>query len=280
MNEIKDKNRHILVPFDFSAAAENALKHGLKICYALKSNLALCYFHNTKDTETEKKEVKDKLGNICAALMQEHQINITAFVPTGKLNKLLSPLSEKIEAVMVVFGFEGEKFIFQWSLTKVLRNLRKSRIPFLTVPVSAVPKEYTHIILPINYMKGTKEKIIWASYFSRLNQSTIHVIVPKAKDGNLRLGVKNNIDFLKKNYKTLNVYYKKFQTDVSINKIDKFSVCYAVEHNADSVLALATNNIDIFDVLFGTKERKIILNEFMIPVLCINPRNDMYVLCA
>jgi len=36
----------------------------------------------------------------------------------------------------------------------------------------------------------------------------------------------------------------------------------------------------LFDYIAGPPEKTLIVNKFQIPVLCINPRDDLYVMCV
>ena len=43
---------------------------------------------------------------------------------------------------------------------------------------------------------------------------------------------------------------------------------------------MTTSYKTIIDILFGVKEKYLIANRFGLPVLCINERDDLYVLCT
>ncbi len=266
--------------YDYSLPAENALKHGLKMCTVLKSNLTLVFPLLKKMTELRRNELKNKLQTLVTNLQKEHEFEVQAYAPDKPIGKFIKPLYEKIEGIMIITGTYRNNFSCGLVIRNVLRQIRRSRIPWLFVPSAAPLNEYNHVILPVSYLRQTKEKIAWASYFHRLNQSAVHVLVANSKDKYIKQGIINNIEFLKKFFDKLNVFYKIIKTTKNIHQIDAYAIEYAAEHSAAPVVILVSSGYDIFDLLFGTDEKKIIMNNYNIPVLCINPLDDMYVVCS
>jgi hypothetical protein len=278
--EKKQVRRQIIVLYDFSRSADNALLHGIKMCYVLKSHLTLVLPLVRGMNADSAQEPKARLGSVVTALQKQHEFSVQAFAPEQPLKKFFRPLYEKIEGIMIVAGITNGQFVCQLSMNGFLRLVRKSRIPWLAVPEETTDFDYNHVVLPLSYSRQTKEKIAWASYFHRLNKSAIHALTPYAKDGFIKMGIYKNTEFLKKMYGTLEVYYKLINTHKNIHEIDAYAIEYAVEHTAAPVIVVVTPRLDIFDLLFGAVEKKIILNNRNIPVLCINPLDDMYVVCS
>jgi len=276
----KQKDRYILVLYDFSASAENALKHGIKLSFVLQSKLCIATFLPSKIGTEEFENTKKSLASVAAMVQTNHDIEVIAYAMKGKMSKLLHSFSDVIETVLVVVGMNKPYFVFQKKISQILRIIRRSRIPYFIVPENAKLNEYTHIILPVSYTRQDKEKIAWASYFARLNQSTIHALIAKARDGFIRTGISNNVQFLNKMYSSLNVYYKLINTDKDILKLDAYAIEYAVEHNAGLVMTIVPERADLFDLILGSTEKKNIMNVYDMPILCISPRDDMYVLCS
>jgi hypothetical protein len=278
--EKKKVKRRILVLYDFSPSAENALRHGLKMCAVLRSHLTLVFPLIHGMTTGERSERKTALSSLITEIRREYDIEADAFAPEQPLKNFFRPLYEKVEGIMIVAGISGKEFVCRIRMNQFLKMVRRSRIPWLTVPETAPVNDYNHIVLPLSYNRQSKEKTAWASYFHRLNQSAIHALVPVAKDGFIKTGIYKNTEFLKKMYSTLDIYYKLIPTEKNIHQIDPFAIEYAVEHTAAPVIVLVTPRPDLFDLLSGAVERKIIMNTRNVPVLCINPLDDMYVVCS
>ncbi len=280
MAEKPKVKRQIITLVDFSPSSENALLHAIQMCRVLKSHLTLVLpLHRTSDP-TERQELKNKLAALVGTLQKEYEFEVQAFAPENRLKRFFRPLYEKIEGIMFVCGIVEDGFVCGISMKGFLRLVRKSRIPWLTIPPDAPVNDYTQVVLPLSYNRQTKEKIAWASYFHRLNQSAIHALVPMAKDGFIKTGIYKNTEFLKKMYTTLEIYFKLIVTGKNIHQIDPWAIDYAIEHNAAPVIILVTPRPDLFDLLSGVVEKNIILNPQHVPVLCINPLDDMYVVCS
>ncbi len=276
----KKIKRQILVLYDFSSTSENALAHGISMCKALKSSLTIVFPFIKSDSQDRRNELKKALREKITQLIAQTQLEIQAFAPDKPIYSFYRPLYEKVEGIMYVIGIQGKHFACGIRMKMFLKMVRNSRIPWLTVPASAAVNSFSHVILPLSYNRQVKEKIAWASYFHRLNQSAIHAIVPSAKDGFIKIGIYKNTEFLKKMYASLEIYYKLIVTDKNIHDITGYALSYASEHNAAPLITLVTPRPDLFDVLFGAPERKTIMNQHNIPVLCINPLDDMYVVCS
>ena len=62
--------------------------------------------------------------------------------------------------------------------------------------------------------------------------------------------------------------------------MDLFGISYAETTGATLSVAMMTGYRTLGDWLTGPRERKIIANPQQFPVLCINPREDLYMLCT
>lgn len=281
MTEIKENKkvlRRIILLYDFSTASDNALKFALKMSEVLKSELAVLNVFSSK-AKNDVKENKLKLQTKINELMSNYSFDIEGFVIEGDVQKIFKVFYEKYEGIMIVVGISGKNFTNQISFKGFLKMVRNSKIPWLSVPENAQIGDFSKIVLPVSYTRQNKEKIAWASYFYRLNKSIIYALPATAKDGFIKIGVKNNIIFLKKMYQTLDVEYEIIPTEKNIHQIDDFALEYAMENNAALIIALVSTRPDIFDILFGPNERKLIINQQNIPVLSINPLDDMYIIC-
>lgn len=281
MTEIKENKkvlRRIILLYDFSAASDNALKFALKMSEVLKSELAVLNVFSSK-AKNDVKENKLKLQTKINELKSNYSFDIEGFVIEGDVQKIFKVFYEKYEGIMIVVGISGKNFTNQISFKGFLKMVRNSKIPWLSVPENAQIGDFSKIVLPVSYTRQNKEKIAWASYFYRLNKSIIYALPATAKDGFIKIGVKNNIIFLKKMYQTLDVEYEIIPTEKNIHQIDDFALEYAMENNAALIIALVSTRPDIFDILFGPNERKLIINQQNIPVLSINPLDDMYIIC-
>jgi len=281
VTEIKENKkvlRRIILLYDFSAASDNALRFALKMSEVLKSELAILNIFSRKDKQNID-DNKLKLQTIINDLKNSYSFEIEGFVIEEEIHKIFKAFYERYEGIMIVVGINGKNFTNGISFKKYLKMVRQSKIPWLSVPEKAEIGDFSKIVLPVSYTRQNKEKIAWASYFYRLNKSIIFALTAKAKDGFIKIGVNNNTIFLKKMYHTLEIEYNVIPTEKNIHDIDNHALDYALQNNAALIIALVSTRPDIFDILFGPNERKLIINQQNIPVLSINPLDDMYIIC-
>lgn len=188
--------------------------------------------------------------------------------------------AEETNTIMYVIGVDrsGKEGFF--NLRRTLRFIKGSRLPVMTVGTTLPTKEiYQHVVLPLDIERQAKEKALWAGYFSRFYQSVIHILHNEYKDSGLKRQVSDNIAFVEKLYQNLEVKYE--LDSVSVNQdIDRYSIEYAPTVGASLTVIMMTRYVTLGDLLTGKREKKIIGNEQSLPVLCINQRDDLYVLCT
>lgn len=272
--------RQIIVIYDFSEASETALVHGINMCQCLKTHLTLVYPVPSTASPDEKERIKLLMAEKIQFLEQTTTLRVQAFAPDKSLSAFYKALYQKIDAIMIVIGFEQETFCTGLSLHSVLKMVRQSSIPWLLVPQDAQPNDFQHIVLPISYQREEKEKIIWASYFYRLNKSITHVLVPEAQDAYLQRGININLQFLQKLYQTIDAQFEQYLLSISFYDIHEYALQFAHNQQYAPVLCMISRQADIMDLIFGIKEKPIIFNKQHIPVLCLSSQMPMYVVCS
>ena len=185
----------------------------------------------------------------------------------------------------------------------LLRAFRRSKIAYLTIPVSGVQSavrgddaqnsimqpntEHGSLhaglttVLTVDHHRESKEKLIWASYFARFNQSQLSMIHFQYSDSGLHYKWHNNILFMDKFFAGLNVSYNAIPINGK-SVYPETAVCRAgAEAGCGLLISVTTDsrNRDVLEWFAGVQEDRTIRNPHLLPVLFINPRNDIYVLC-
>lgn len=136
--------------------------------------------------------------------------------------------------------------------------------------------------LTLDHRRESKEKLIWGSYLARFFGSRLIVATPEYNDAGLREKVHNNILFLKKIYKSLDLEYtiSPFPFRLAPRTTPDMAVLENLK-DGELLIAMTTDrrDRDIGDMLLGNPERRLLASAGSIPILFLNQRDDLYVLC-
>ena len=188
--------------------------------------------------------------------------------------------AEETNTIMFVIGVDNDSKKGFFSKKKAIRFIRPSRLPVMTVGKILPEKDiFRHVLLPLDIERQSKEKALWAGYFSRFYSSTIHILHTHYQDSGLQKQLADNIAFVEKLYGNLEVNYELNEVD-NVKDMDLFSLEYAPNLQASLTVIMMTKYFTLADVLSGPREKQIIGNSREFPVLCINQRDDLYVLCT
>ena len=197
--------------------------------------------------------------------------------------------AEEGNVLCFVMGVTITKKTTFFNAKKARKWIVKSRVPVLTVGnIEAKENDYQQVILPLDINCQEKELALWASYFPRYLQKNcphiskdnflIHIIFNQYKDELLHKKVQNNIDFVTKMFDNLNVSYT-LHSFTKIDNIHTFGLKFAKKTANSVMLFLMTEHFSLIDFLFGPLENRILGNKENVPVLCLNAREDLFVLC-
>ncbi len=273
MKEEKKKLR-ILSFTDFTPYGDAAVAHALALCMIFHAELCILPLHK------EQKSYSNVFKNVLDTAAQQGII-VTQYPQCPSLHKEIYHFMEENNAMMMVISVANSKHTTFFTRRKALSFIKKSRVPVLavgkTLPISHA---YQHVILPLDSSVYSKEKSLWASYFSRFYNAQVHVLYKKYKDQFLRYKLQENVGFTEKLYANLEVLFQKHQVEDMNEDIDSYAFTFAESVNGTLVLSMMTKYPSLFDLLLGTKEQRTIHYVDKIPYLYINQRDDLYVLCT
>lgn len=180
--------------------------------------------------------------------------------------------SERTETpIIFVETAKNSKFSKVMTIFKAFRNLR---IPYVIIKEDCQEINFTEILVPVTYLPEEKEKAPYSCNMGRFLHSRITVL--QAKD----YGSKTPA-----NVKAITGFYDKFNLDYTVRqatkdsfKVEMEAVQLAKETNAGMVVISTSRDYGLDDLIFGPKEEHIYKISTK-PLMCINPRGDLYVLC-
>ncbi|MBQ0016311.1 MAG: hypothetical protein KBT04_04955 [Bacteroidales bacterium] len=164
----------------------------------------------------------------------------------------------------------------------LLHLLRDIQIAYLTVQQPHPNTTAFYIpALTIDYRRESKEKLIWASYFARFGGSDIKILRQDYKDEGLRDACYENMRFVEKIFGDLNIHYHTQTYSGGKLFTEPAAVSYAAQHNISLFISLTTDtrDRDMLEWIIGTPEQRVIRNPEKLPILFLNQRDDLYVLC-
>lgn len=177
------------------------------------------------------------------------------------------------------FAAEQDVALFAFSINeksnvrKYLNATRSLRVPYFFLK-SQADFNLNRIVLPITNMPEEREKVPFAVALAKHFHADITIYQPN--DYGTR--AEQNITFAANVFDSSSLTY-----NITKGKKDSYKIEYeAMSQNnsmSDSMLIIsASREYGLDDIIFGPKELKI-LNHSNIPVLVINPRGDLYLLC-
>ena len=162
---MEENQQQIIVLIDFTERSNIAIEHGVILSKVLEKELSIvCLSQNNEDE---------------AVLIQKMQAivkakNIIAYtnVIKPKFAKTFNELVSEINAVLAIVCCNNNDSKNDFHPAKLLKIFHKSRIPYIFANKEITDASYyKKIILPIDATKESKEKVLWASYFGRFNES-------------------------------------------------------------------------------------------------------------
>ena len=266
----KEKNT-ILVPWDFTEVAENALQHAINISNVTGFDIELI---NIVKKEKDVYSTKDQLKEITKILVDKYQKEFTSVVVVGNLFTAINDYSEKINAMLIVMGTHGIVGMQKLIGSKALKVIEGSEVPYLVVQDVPKHQNYNNIVVPMDFRRESKEKLTWVNFIAKKFNSKVRLVAPKVSDASILEKTNANVNFAKRFFEERNVDYNITTLDGK-GEFHDLVVEFADEINSNMIVITTTKNINIGDYLFGADEQEIIANNSKIPVFCVNPNPNL-----
>ncbi|RPH32411.1 MAG: universal stress protein [Bacteroidales bacterium] len=265
----------LLIPWDFSPVAENALMYAVKIgSLAPSVQVELIYVIESGGLFTKvkltAKEATEKLKVDYSRIKETYGIEVKTTVMEGNIFHTISEHAADINADLVIMGTHGIKGVQKLTGSWALKVIAGSSVPFLVVQDSPKDKRvFEHVVMPLDFSFDEKSKLQWAIKVSVQYKSQIHIIIPNAFDAGVQKKVNYNLAFAKKHLEGYNIPYEIHSAGKG-GKFQEEIVKLALDIEADLILIMTSGSLDFTDYVFGAQEQYVIANEAKIPVMCIN----------
>lgn len=260
----------IVVICDFSERMSEVIVHGVRLAGILNKELCLTAIWKNRE---QKSVLQDKLIKATQAIKQN--------VPELRVSSLLIRNSLRDNIEKLTWDYDAVLVVLHQSDTKLgLKAFRESSIAFLFVKGDSPDfLGYKNVLVPLDYRKASKETALWASFLGRFNHSQVQVIYACETDKDQAANLMKNLNFIRKFLSNLNVSHQ-----VKAGKSSSWGICNetlanALKLNGDVLVFAGSAYISLIDLLIGLPEKRIIRKAGGLPVLIINPRKEICVMC-
>lgn len=278
------ENDIILVPTDFTEAADCAVEHAVSIAKITKDEVKLFHVINRETKSKLKKEhqsidyIDAKLKEQAESIMSKHDVKASFVTKEGSIFSAIGEVAEETKAKLLVMGTHGVVGIQKVVGAYALKVVMSTSVPTIIVQKKSPKKDgYKKIILPIDGSKETKQKIIHAISIAKYFTSEIHIIAEHNSDSYIKNDIKLNGAFAKN---VCNKNGVKFVYEESENEgFTKATMSYATKIDADMIVIMTQQDKkNVSEYFLGPYEEQVINNEDQIPVMCVNPNDDLFII--
>jgi nucleotide-binding universal stress UspA family protein len=264
-------NKPIVVPWDFTPVAINALLHAVKISRMVENDICLLHIADPGINPKAVAEKTARLKQVTEEYSKKYNIPITFHISKGSIFTAIAEFVNEKEATFVIMGTHGMKGMQKLTGSWALKVIVKSKVPFIVVQDPPEDQERYHsIVFPVDFRRENKEKMKMAIFMGKYFESKIHLLATENTDKNLLKKTNININFAIKYFIQNNIEYEIHK--VPRGNFAEQTIDFAQKINADLLLIMTTKNITVADYVMGASEQFIIANSSKIPVCCVNPK--------
>jgi nucleotide-binding universal stress UspA family protein len=276
---MEEQSKIIVVPWDFTAVADHALAHAVKISRMVGNEICLLHIVDQGIKPNAEGEKKVLLKHVAEENGKKYNIHIQAEIAKGSIFTAIADFvnqkdvaeNEKKEVSLVLMGTHGMKGMQKLTGSWALKVIVKSTVPFIVVQDPPADQErYHNIVFPVDYRRENKEKTKMAIYMGKYFDSKVHMIVTTSTDTSLIKKTRVNLNFAIKYLIQNNIDYQIHE--VPKGNFAQQTIDFAQKIKADLILIVTTKNITFADYVVGASEQYIIANSSKIPVCCVNPK--------
>ena len=263
---MKNNTIEILVPFDFTEAAEKAITQASLLNKQIPVTINLLHVVQSSDMMEIELKLKDEIKRFA-----ESGIQFNIVIEKGSVLPTINSVCKKIQSHLMIIGTHGSQGIRQGLLgADILKLLKSNPCPSIVVQkTSEVVKQFNKILLPVgsheNYSSLVDAVILIASSsqaeviiysIKRPNEEPSNALIQNTQFAILKLE-ENGVSFTEV-FEESNIVSFGFA---------KQTMIYAESHNIDLIAIMPNTTIDHSYFANADKER-LLTNSQGIAVLC------------
>lgn len=263
-------NQKIAVLLSLDENDKSMILWGIKLSAIFRKELCLLYLVSKKDN-------RESINNQLARYM----LTVNREIPELVLSTLILKLKPRHLPLILADNYEVIMIILSSSrIKKHSWGLSSSPIPYLFVNNQfQETNDLKKIIIPVDLRMVNNDSGIWGSYFGRFNNSEIILLAADDHNREEQNLVIRNVTLIETLFRKLSLSYKIFKGKKNSIGIQFEALELAKNSGAELLIATGSSVISIIDLLIGLPELKLVRKADFLPILVINPRRNMYVMC-
>lgn len=280
MSENKEKKDQFVIAYlnnlDF---AETCIEHSVQIAKILNKGLILLHIYDPLLTKVGVDEAESKLKELNSQITETQLHSYISL--KGEVKEVIGKLGQLLNAVVIVSSINTEETNKNKADNPItlLKNMETSRVAYMICNQKRSIVDYSKVLLPLNNARESKEKTLWASYFARFFQSEITLFYRTYKDSLYQKQLNLNLAFARKMLGQFNIIPSNHKSEDRKKLLDLQALDYADKENYGVIICQTTKDKSLFDRIKGLEEEKVLKNLKDKPILFLNPRDDLFVLC-
>lgn len=280
MSENKEKKDQFVIAYlnnlDF---AETCIEHSVQIAKILNKGLILLHIYDPLLTKVGVDEAECRLKELNSQITETQLHSYISL--KGEVKEVIGKLGQLLNAVVIVSSINTEETNKNKADNPItlLKNMETSRVAYMICNQKRSIVDYSKVLLPLNNARESKEKTLWASYFARFFQSEITLFYRTYKDSLYQKQLNLNLAFARKMLGQFNIIPSNHKSEDRKKLLDLQALDYADKENYGVIICQTTKDKSLFDRIKGLEEEKVLKNLKDKPILFLNPRDDLFVLC-
>ncbi len=278
-----EKKPIILVPTDFSEAADTAINHAAKVASVSGDEIRLIHIVN-KDTKSKLKKAGESLDDLQAKMKAQvdeikntYGVKADSHLREGSIFSTIGEAAEEIGARLLVMGTHGVIGMQHITGAWAVKVITSSPVPVIIVQKKKIADHgYKTMVFPIDASRETKQKVIHAISMAKHFGSEVKLFASYEDDEFLINARNNNIAWAENMFKKNDVTYS-VEHAISSGGHAKQTIKYASQVNADLLVILTDDSdVSVSGFVLGPDHEKIINNDAQIATMCVNPVANLY----
>lgn len=256
-----------LVPHDFTAVGDNALRYAVSLSKQLHTEILLVHIVSDRSKAAA---AEQKLLAIIDQQDKSGSLEFSYRVETGSIFEDIGKIATQEGAQLIVMGTHGATGFQKLFGSHAMKVITSNNVPFLIVQENTVFEKINTIVVPIDLSNESLQITNVAGDLAMMTGSDIHVVYEKISDMMLRRKMANSLSIVQKNYEDRGLTAN-FHELSGAGSPHKLVINYAKENNG-GLIALAYHSDKLLPQ-FDTFAQTLITNKLNIPCVIINAKS-------